>query len=91
MINRIKIEFIYHKPAKNFFKKHTDVKEKFKKNIVAHVRGEYNNNIIKMVGYNDLFRMRIGTYRVIYKIKNNEIILIDVLDADNRGDRYKNY
>lgn len=41
-----------------------------------------------MKGYADLFRMRINSYRVIYKVENNEIILIDVLDADNRGDIY---
>lgn len=42
-----------------------------------------------MSGYPNLFRMKIGSYRIIYKIENNKIILIDVLDADNRGDIYK--
>lgn len=32
--------------------------------------------------------MRINSYRVIYKVINNKIILIDVIDADNRGDIY---
>ena len=33
--------------------------------------------------------MRINSYRVIYKVINNKIILIDVIDADNRGDILK--
>ncbi|MDO4691089.1 MAG: type II toxin-antitoxin system RelE/ParE family toxin [Fusobacterium sp.] len=85
---KLKIDFIYRKPAKNFFKKHNDVKEKFKNNIISKFKGQTNIDIIKMSGYPNLFRMRIGSYRIIYKIENNEIILIDVLDADNRGDIY---
>jgi len=45
-------------------------------------------DIKKLIGYSDLFRMRINSYRVIYKVINNKIILIDVIDADNRGDIY---
>lgn len=88
MTQKFKIEFIYCKPAKNFFKKHEDIKEKFKNNIIAHFKGQPNIHIIRMNGYSDLFRMRINSFRVIYKVENNEIILIDVLDADNRGDIY---
>lgn len=89
MINKLKIDFIYRKPAKIFFKKHNDIKEKFKNNIIAKFKGQTNIDIIKMSGYPNLFRMKIGSYRIIYKIENNKIILIDVLDADNRGDIYK--
>jgi mRNA-degrading endonuclease RelE of RelBE toxin-antitoxin system len=33
--------------------------------------------------------MRIGNYRVVYKVLNGEIIIIDVLQAGSRGDIYK--
>ena len=78
------IDFIIRKPAKSFFKK----KEKFKNNIILHFKGQRNIDIKKLIGYSDLFRMRINSYRVIYKVINNKIILIDVIDADNRGDIY---
>ena len=73
---------------KSFFKKHENIKEKFKNNIILHFKGQRNIDIKKLIGYSDLFRMRINSYRVIYKVINNKIILIDVIDADNRGDIY---
>lgn len=82
------IDFIIRKPAKSFFKKHENIKEKFKNNIILHFKGQRNIDIKKLIGYSDLFRMRINSYRVIYKVINNKIILIDVIDADNRGDIY---
>lgn len=91
MIDLFKIDFIYRKPAYIFFKKHNEVKEKFKTNIINHFKGQRNIDIIKLKGYKNLYRMRIGSCRIIYKVVNNEIILIDVIDADNRGDIYKGY
>ena len=82
------IEFIICKLAKNFFKKYEDIKEKFKSNIIFHFKGQRNTDIKKLVEYSDLFRMRINSYRVIYKVMNNKIILIDVIDTDNKGDIY---
>ena len=38
--------------------------------------------------YNDVFRLRIGKYRAIFRIINNEI-LIYVFIIDSRGDVYK--
>ena len=80
------IDFIIRKPAKSFFKKHENIKEKFKNNVILHFKGQRNIDIKKLIGYSDLFRMRINSYRVII---NNKIILIDVIDADNRGDILK--
>lgn len=41
-------------------------------------------------GYTDLFRLRVGNYRIIYKIDNGECIIL-VIDVGNRGDIYKRY
>ncbi len=38
----------------------------------------------------DYYRLRVGTYRVIFEWKDNSII-IDVTDVNNRGDIYKKY
>ena len=32
------IDFIIRKPAKSFFKKHENIKEKFKNNIILHFK-----------------------------------------------------
>ncbi len=41
-----------------------------------------------MQGYTDLYRLRIGQYRFIYQVQNNELIIF-ILKAGQRGDIYK--
>jgi mRNA interferase RelE/StbE len=38
--------------------------------------------------YKDLYRLRIGQYRLIYQIKDDELIIF-IFKAGNRGDIYK--
>lgn len=50
-----------------------------------------NGDVSPLRGNNkNYYRLRVGTYRVIFEWVENEII-IDVTDADNRGDVYKKY
>ena len=77
--------------ANKFFKKHSDIYSKF----INNLKSVYNNNntnidIKAMKNYN-IYRMRIQKYRVIYKIINEEIIIIEVITAGNRGEIYKNF
>ncbi len=37
-----------------------------------------------------LYRLRVGDYRIIYKVNNNELIIC-VIDAGNRGQIYSKY
>lgn len=46
-------------------------------------------DIKKLRGY-DLYRLRVGTYRVIYAVRE-EIMVISIENIDNRGDVYKKY
>lgn len=41
-----------------------------------------------MQGYENLYRLRIGQYRLIYQVKQNELVVF-ILKAGNRGDIYK--
>ena len=50
-------------------------------------RKEY---IKKLKGYDDLLRLRVGDYRIIYTVDNGKLIIY-VIDIDNRGDIYKRY
>lgn len=45
-------------------------------------------DIKKMQNYSNTYRLRVGKYRVIFEWIENQII-IDVTDADSRGDIYK--
>ena len=47
-----------------------------------------NGDIKQLKGYNTTYRLRVGDYRILFIWSENEII-IDVIDADNRGDIYK--
>lgn len=48
-----------------------------------------NKNLLKMKGYENRYRVRIGDYRVTYK-KKKEKLVIKVIEVINRGDAYKN-
>lgn len=43
-----------------------------------------------MQGAKDLFRLRVGDYRVLYSVDGGRLVVY-VIDADNRGDIYKRY
>ena len=47
-------------------------------------------NIKPLKRYENLFRLRVGDYRVIYTIDNGELMIM-VIDAGSRGDIYKRY
>ncbi len=49
----------------------------------------YGTDIKKLSGHN-LYRLRVGDYRILYMI-DNEIRLINIENIDNRGDVYKRY
>lgn len=83
------IEIAYTKVADKFLSKHEDIREIFENNIVSIEKGNSNIDVKRLKGYKDLLRMKIGSYRVIYKVINGEIIIIEVLTAGNRGDIYK--
>lgn len=58
-------------------------KERIKTAIDALPKGD----IKKLKGYTTKYRLRVGTYRIIYDIQDNTIIIGAVLP---RGDAYKN-
>lgn len=47
-----------------------------------------NGDIKKLVGCRNEFRLRVGNYRIIYELNQNELIIL-ITKADNRGQIYK--
>ena len=47
-------------------------------------------DIKQLVNSPGLFRLRVGTYRIIYSVDHGKLLVI-VIDADNRGQVYKRY
>ncbi|WDE04197.1 type II toxin-antitoxin system RelE/ParE family toxin [Thalassomonas viridans] len=44
----------------------------------------------RLVGYVDILRYRVGTYRIIYRVNDYELEVL-ILDAKPRGEVYKKY
>lgn len=79
-------QIIIKKKAKKFIEK-LPLNEK--KRIVAAIEQlPYGEDIKKLKGYDDVLRLRVGTYRIIYTVDNGKLI-VTVIDAGNRGQIYK--
>lgn len=62
-----------------------------KKRIVAAIELLPNGeDIKKLKGHNDLLRLRVGEYRIIYTVDHGELFVM-VIDAGNRGEIYNRY
>lgn len=81
-------QIIIKKPAKKFIDK---LPMNEKRRVVAAIEllpgGE---DIKRMKGHNDLLRLRVGDYRIIYTVDSGQLIVY-VIDAGNRGEIYKRY
>lgn len=65
-----------------FFKNFTELSQDFYNN--------FNNfDIDYYESFQNAYRMRIGKYQAIFKIENDEIKIINVIDINSRGDIYK--
>ena len=47
-----------------------------------------NGDVKKLVGCKNDYRLRVGDYRIIYELRQNELIIL-VTKADSRGQIYK--
>lgn len=83
---------MYHivikKPAKKFIDR---LPQNERRRLVAAIEQLPNGeDIKKMKGHDDLLRLRVGPYRVVYTVDNGQLIVL-VIDAGNRGDIYNRY
>ena len=89
---KISYEVQYTKSAEKFFKTHEDVRREYKTAIKELMVGEHPEQIdVKRIKgkRNDYYRIRLGSYRVVYTLINDKIIVITTLLAGARGDVYK--
>lgn len=74
---------VYSKQAQKFLNKQSALT---RKRITLAIENLPSGDVKKLAGYKDLYRLRIGNFRVIFN-KDGEILYI--LKVDNRGDVYK--
>ena len=70
-----------------------DIPNPYYKSIKKQLKGLENNprpnGYRKLVGYSDLYRIRINNYRIIYSIYDN-ILKVEVINIDHRKQIYRN-
>jgi mRNA interferase RelE/StbE len=65
--------------------------ERIKKSLLELAENPYevkSLEVKRLAGYEDSYRLRVGKYRALYKIIDNEVVVF-VFDLDSRGDIYK--
>ena len=86
------VDIQYTRAAEKFFTQHEDVRAQYETAILKLVAGEHPESVdVKKIQgkRNDYYRIRIGSYRVIYAVINGKIVVITTLLAGPRGDIYK--
>jgi len=81
----MKYEIIIDKTALKFISKQP---KKEAERILKAISRLPDGDTIKMSGRFNMHRLRVGTYRIIFMIKQDKLI-IRVVEAGNRGDIYK--
>ena len=77
---------VYDKPAVKFLKcQPRDIQKRI---ISAIHKLPESGDVKPMAGHINEFRLRVGSYRVIYSVEN-DVLIVRVLDIGNRGDVYK--
>ncbi len=85
---------IYHKRAQKFLKTNKEVAVRFLKafdEIASMEKWQIKSYDIKTYNdskYDDIYRLRIGKYRAIFRIID-EKLLVFIFDIGSRGDIYK--
>ena len=80
----------YSKPAEKFIKKNKVIGVRFFKAFAELAEDKenlqfYDVKKFRSKNYDDIFRMRIGDYRAVFRIVDNEL-LVYVFDIGARGD-----
>ena len=57
-------------------------------NLCKCIQALPSGDVKKLKGDNELYRLRVGDYRVVYKIDDG-LLLITVVNAGNRGQIYR--
>lgn len=82
----MKYRVVIEKRARKFIEKQPRPQQK--RILEAIVKLPDNGDIKTLKGYAGYMRLRVGDYRIIYRVEE-EILTVVVMDAGNRGQIYK--
>ncbi|RRD95294.1 type II toxin-antitoxin system RelE/ParE family toxin [Clostridiales bacterium COT073_COT-073] len=78
------MEIYYSKQA---FKSIKKIPEPYKRKIKSGIENIPNGDIKLLIGFSNMYRLRVGNYRVLYQIIPEGIYIADILP---RGSAYQN-
>lgn len=79
---------IIKKPAKKFIDR---LPQNEKRRIVEAIEHlPEGSDVKRLQGHNDLYRLRVGNYRIIYTIDNGQFVIC-IVAAGNRGQIYNQF
>ena len=81
----------YSKDLRKFLLKHRDLAPKIINALEQIAQNPYDNtqDIQKLQGKDNHYRLRIGKYRILYEVRDKQILIIYAYKADSRGGIYK--
>jgi len=82
----MKYKIVIEKPALKFLQKQPQAQRERLLRAISLLPDI--GDIKPMSGHDNLFRLRVGTYRVLYTIEH-DVLTVRVLTVGNRGDVYK--
>lgn len=82
-------KLIYHKSALKFIsKQEKSVQKRIAEGLKGLLEIPPEGDIKSMKGYTELYRLRVGTFRVLFEINHDEKVIY-IQAIGNRGDIYK--
>ena len=86
-----KYRIIEHRDAKKFIASQSKLfRERIYRAYNEILDNPFNNtNSIRLTGYKNRYRKRVGNFRIIYEIRDKELLII-IVNVDSRGQVYKN-
>ncbi len=66
------------------------LRERIDQAILALVDNPYPAASTKLVGYANLYRLRVGDWRIIYEVRNQELIIL-IIKIAPRGNVYRDF
>lgn len=81
---------IEHKPQKALRKLDTVMRDRIKKAIDQLATDPFPVGHRKIVGQENIYRIRIGGWRIIYEVQEDKLVIL-VIEIAPRGQAYRNF
>lgn len=89
-MNRSRWQVIIHRKAERVLKQlDADMLERIRRSIRGLASEPRPDGCKKLTGYENLYRIRVGDWRIIYAIEEDQLIVL-VLAISPRGSAYRN-